>query len=139
MLTSYADDEALFASIMPDAAGYVLKKVDMGDLLRAIRAVAAGHALLDPVITASLLDRVRSNKALLRDDKLRRLTAHEERILGMVAEGRTNREIAGALHQAEKAVKNYVSSILGKLEVARRAEAAAYLARRTTTPGSGAQ
>jgi len=99
MLTSYADDEALFASIMAGAAGYVLKQI--------------------------------------RGDELVRLSPQEERILGLVAEGRTNGQIGAELGLAEKTVKNYVSSILAKLEVARRAEAAAYLARHTTPPGSG--
>jgi two-component system, NarL family, response regulator DevR len=136
MLTSFADDEALFASIMAGASGYVLKQVKSGDLLRAIRAVAAGDSLLDPSVTSAVLDRLRKGKHLLRDEKLARLSPQEERILSLVADGRTNREIGEELRLAEKTVKNYVSSILSKLEVARRAEAAAYLARHTTTPGT---
>jgi two-component system, NarL family, response regulator DevR len=136
MLTSFADDEALFASIMAGASGYVLKQVKPGDLLRAIRAVGKGESLLDPAVTSSVLDRLRKGKHLLKDEKLARLSPQEERILVQVADGRTNREIGEELHLAEKTVKNYVSSILSKLEVARRAEAAAYLARHTTTPGT---
>jgi len=136
MLTSFADDEALFASIMAGASGYVLKQVKPGELLRAIRAVGAGDSLLDPSVTNAVLDRLRKGKHLMKDEKLARLSPQEERILQHVAEGRTNREIGDDLHLAEKTVKNYVSSILAKLEVARRAEAAAYLARHTTTPGS---
>jgi two-component system, NarL family, response regulator DevR len=136
MLTSFADDEALFASIMAGASGYVLKQVHSGDLVRAIRAVGAGESLLDPAVTTAVLDRLRKGKHLMRDEKLARLSPQEERILGLVADGRTNREIGEELHLAEKTVKNYVSSILSKLEVARRAEAAAYLARHTTTPGT---
>jgi DNA-binding NarL/FixJ family response regulator len=136
MLTSFADDEALFASIMAGASGYVLKQVKSGDLLRAIRAVGKGESLLDPAVTSSVLDRLRKGKHLLKDEKLARLSPQEERILVQVADGRTNREIGEELHLAEKTVKNYVSSILSKLEVARRAEAAAYLARHTTTPGT---
>jgi two-component system response regulator DevR len=136
MLTSFADDEALFSSIMAGASGYVLKQVKPGELLRAIRAVGAGDSLLDPGVTTAVLDRLRKGKHLLKDEKLARLSAQEERILTLVADGRTNREIGEELHLAEKTVKNYVSSILSKLEVARRAEAAAYLARHTTTPGS---
>jgi two-component system, NarL family, response regulator DevR len=136
MLTSFADDEALFASIMAGASGYVLKQVKSNDLLRAIRAVGAGDSLLDPSVTNAVLDRLRKGKHLMKDEKLARLSPQEERILTLVAEGRTNREIGDELHLAEKTVKNYVSSILSKLEVARRAEAAAYLARHTTTPGS---
>ena len=136
MLTSFADDEALFSSIMAGASGYVLKQVKSGELLRAIRAVGAGDSLLDPGVTTAVLDRLRRGKHLLKDEKLARLSPQEERILTLVADGRTNREIGDELHLAEKTVKNYVSSILSKLEVARRAEAAAYLARHTTTPGS---
>ena len=136
MLTSFADDEALFASIMAGASGYVLKQVKPGDLMRAIRAVGAGDSLLDPSVTNTVLERLRKGKHLLRDEKLARLSPQEERILSLVADGRTNKEIGDELHLAEKTVKNYVSSILSKLEVARRAEAAAYLARHTTTPGT---
>jgi two-component system, NarL family, response regulator DevR len=136
MLTSFADDEALFASIMAGASGYVLKQVRSGDLLRAIRAVGAGESLLDPAVTNSVLERLRKGKHLLKDEKLARLSPQEERILSLVAKGRTNREIGEELRLAEKTVKNYVSSILSKLEVARRAEAAAYLARHTTMPGT---
>ncbi|HEX6400363.1 MAG TPA: response regulator transcription factor [Actinomycetota bacterium] len=136
MLTSFADDEALFASIMAGASGYVLKQVRTGELLRAIKAVGEGKSLLDPAVTDSVLERLRKGKHLLRDERLARLSPQEERILAMVADGRTNREIGEKLTLAEKTVKNYVSSILSKLEVARRAEAAAYLARHTTTPGT---
>jgi two-component system, NarL family, response regulator DevR len=131
MLTSFADDEALFASIMAGASGYVLKQVRGGELVRAIRAVGRGESLLDPAVTTSVLDRLRKGKHLLRDERLARLTGQEERILQLVADGRTNRQIGDELHLAEKTVKNYLSSILSKLEVARRAEAAAYLARHT--------
>jgi len=136
MLTSFADDEALFASIMAGASGYVLKQVRSGDLLRAIRAVGAGDSLLDPSVTSAVLDRLRRGKHLMKDERLARLSPQEERILTLVADGRTNKEIGDELRLAEKTVKNYVSSILSKLEVARRAEAAAYLARHTTVPGS---
>jgi two-component system response regulator DevR len=136
MLTTFADDEALFASIMAGASGYVLKQVGGNDLVRAIRTVGNGESLLDPAVTSAVLDRLRKGKHLLRDEKLSRLSPQEERILALVADGKTNKEIGEELHLAEKTVKNYVSSILSKLEVARRAEAAAYLARHTTTPGS---
>jgi DNA-binding NarL/FixJ family response regulator len=138
MLTSFADDEALFASIMAGASGYVLKQVRGGELVRAIRTVGRGESLLDPAVTSAVLDRLRKGKHLLKDEKLARLSPQEERILSLVADGRTNKEIGDELHLAEKTVKNYVSSILSKLEVARRAEAAAYLARHTTTPGTPA-
>jgi DNA-binding NarL/FixJ family response regulator len=136
MLTSFADDEALFASIMAGASGYVLKQVRGGELVRAIRTVGKGESLLDPAVTSAVLDRLRRGKHLLKDERLARLSPQEERILSLVADGKTNREIGEELNLAEKTVKNYVSSILSKLEVARRAEAAAYLARHTTMPGS---
>ena len=136
MLTTFSDDEALFASIMAGAAGYVLKQIKGADLVRAVQTVGRGESLLDPAVTKGLLDRLRRGKHLLKDERLARLSAQEERILEMIAEGRTNREIGDKLHLAEKTVKNYVTSILSKLEVARRAEAAAYLTRHTTTPGA---
>ena len=136
MLTSFADDEALFASIMAGASGYVLKQIRGGDLVRAIRSVGQGQSLLDPAVTATVLERLRKGKHLLRDERLARLSAQEERILVLVAEGHTNREIGLRLKLAEKTVKNYVSTILSKLGVGRRTEAAAYLARHTNTPGS---
>ncbi len=136
MLTTFADDDALFASIMAGAAGYVLKQIQGADLVRAVKTVGAGQSLLDPAVTKNVLDRLRQGKHLLRDERLARLSGQEERILEMVAAGKTNKEIGDRLHLAEKTVKNYVTSIMSKLEVARRAEAAAYLARHTTTPGS---
>jgi DNA-binding NarL/FixJ family response regulator len=136
MLTSFADDEALFASIMAGAAGYVLKQVRGGELVRAIRTVGRGESMLDPAVTSAVLDRLRKGKHLMADEKLARLSPQEERILNGIADGKTNREIGEELNLAEKTVKNYVSSILSKLEVARRAEAAVYLTRHTTTPGT---
>jgi two-component system, NarL family, response regulator DevR len=136
MLTSFADDEALFASIMAGASGYVLKQIQGTEIVRAIRKVGQGKSLLDPEVTKAVLDRLRKGKHLMRDEKLARLSPQEERILTLVADGRTNKQIGEELRLAEKTVKNYVSSILSKLEVARRAEAAAYLARHTRTPGS---
>jgi len=136
MLTTFADDEALFASIMAGAAGYVLKQIKGADLVRAVQTIGRGESLLDPAVTKGVLDRLRKGKHLLKDERLARLSAQEERILEMIAEGKTNREIGDKLHLAEKTVKNYVTSILSKLEVVRRAEAAAYLARHTTTPGA---
>jgi DNA-binding NarL/FixJ family response regulator len=137
MLTSFDDDEALFSSILAGASGYVLKQIEGRDLIRAIRAVAQGKSLLDAEVTASVLDRLRKGKHLLKDEKLARLSGQEERILVLIADGLTNGEIGTRLKLAEKTVKNYVSTILSKLEVGRRAEAAAYLARHTNTPGTG--
>jgi two-component system, NarL family, response regulator DevR len=136
MLTSFADDQALFASIMAGASGYVLKQIRGDALVQAIRTVGAGQSLLDPVVTKGVLDRLRKGKHLLKDERLARLSPQEERILELVAAGRTNKQIGQELRLAEKTVKNYVSSILAKLEVTRRAEAASYLTRHTTTPGT---
>jgi len=136
MLTSFADDDALFASIMAGAAGYVLKQIHDIDLVRAVRTVGEGHSLLDPLVTERLLERLRGGGEPGADDKLALLSPQEARILAMVADGLTNRQIGERIHLAEKTIKNYVSSILAKLEVGRRAEAAAYLARHTRTPGT---
>lgn len=129
MLTSFSDDEALFNSIMAGAAGFVLKQIRGRDLVDAIRTVGVGKSLLDPDVTKRVLERLRKAKFDERDPKLSRLSPQEERILDMIGEGMTNREIAGRIHLSDKTVKNYVSAILQKLEVARRAEAASYVAR----------
>jgi two-component system, NarL family, response regulator DevR len=129
MLTSFSDDQALFDSIMAGAAGYVLKQVRGSELIASIRKVGAGESILDPAVTARVLDRIRNPKQD-EDPRLARLTPTEVRIVEMIADGMTNREIAERIHLAEKTVKNYVSAILSKLEVSRRAEAAAYLADR---------
>ena len=129
MLTSFSDDEALFNSIMAGAAGFVLKQIRGRDLIDAIRTVGGGKSLLDPDVTQRVLERLRRAKFDEKDPKLARLSPQEERILDMVGEGLTNREIAERIHLSDKTVKNYVSTILQKLEVARRAEAASYVAR----------
>jgi DNA-binding NarL/FixJ family response regulator len=129
MLTSFADDEALFASIMAGASGYVLKQIRGGELMRAIRAVGDGQNLLDPAVTHDVMQRLHRGKTMTQDERLALLSAQEERILKLIADGLTNRQIGSELRLAEKTVKNYVSNILGKLSVQRRAEAAVYLAR----------
>lgn len=129
MLTSFSDDEALFNSIMAGAAGFVLKQIRGRDLVDAIRTVGAGQSLLDPGVTKRVLERLRKAQFDDKDPKLSRLSPQEERILDMIGEGLTNREIAERIHLSDKTVKNYVSTILQKLEVARRAEAASYVAR----------
>lgn len=134
MLTSFADDDALVASMMAGASGYVLKEIRGGELIRSVRAVANGQNLMDAALTEAVLDRVRKGKHLL-GDKLALLSPQEERVLEHVARGQTNAEIAHALNLAEKTVKNYVSNVLMKLDVSRRAEAAAYLARHTAPAG----
>lgn len=122
ILTSYEDDEALFAAIMAGAAGYVLKQIRGTDLVDAVRRVAAGQSLLDPAITTRVLERIRSGVEQPRE--LKSLTEQERRILEYVAEGLTNREIASKMFLAEKTVKNYVSSMLAKLGLERRTQAA---------------
>jgi DNA-binding NarL/FixJ family response regulator len=129
MLTSFSDDEALFNSIMAGAAGFVLKQIRGRDLVDAIRTVGAGQSLLDPGVTKRVLERLRKSTFDDKDPKLARLSPQEERILDMIGEGLTNREIAERINLSDKTVKNYVSTILQKLEVARRAEAASYVAR----------
>ncbi|MEV4196951.1 response regulator [Micromonospora globbae] len=122
ILTSYEDDEALFAAIMAGASGYVLKQIRGTDLVDAVRRVAAGQSLLDPAITTRVLERIRSGVEQPRE--LKSLTDQERRILEYVAEGLTNREIAAKMFLAEKTVKNYVSSVLAKLGLERRTQAA---------------
>jgi DNA-binding NarL/FixJ family response regulator len=128
MLTSFADDEALFASIMAGAAGYVLKQIRGSDLVASIRRVAAGESLLDPSVTARVLERLR-HPYPEEPDPLASLSAQERRILDLIAEGMTNRQIGQVMFLAEKTVKNYVSHLLAKLGMQRRAEAAAFAAR----------
>jgi DNA-binding NarL/FixJ family response regulator len=128
MLTSYADDEALFDAIMAGASGYVLKQIRGSDLVDAIRKVADGQSLLDPGVTAQVLDRLRNGTT--GDERLDALTDQERRILDLLAEGLTNREIAERMFLAEKTVKNYVSNLLAKMGMQRRTEAAVYAARR---------
>ena len=130
MLTSFADDEALFASIMAGASGYVLKQVKTGDLLRAIRAVGAGDSLLDPSVTNAVLDRLRKGKHLMKDEKLARLSPQEERILQLIAEGWTNRQIGEELFVTEGTAENYVQRVLGKLGVNNSAQAAVWALQR---------
>ena len=127
MLTSFADDRALFDSIMAGAAGYVLKQIRGHDLIDGIRRVGDGESLLDPAVTAKVLDRLRHPETA-GDARLARLTPTELRIVEMIADGMTNRAIGERIGLAEKTIKNYVSSILAKMHMSRRAEAAAYLA-----------
>jgi DNA-binding NarL/FixJ family response regulator len=125
MLTSFADDEALFSAIMAGAAGYVLKQVRGTDLVDGVRRVGRGESLLDPALTAKVLQRLREPPP----DELAALTDQERRILDLIAEGMTNRQIGERLFLAEKTVKNYMSNVLAKLGMSRRSEAAAYAAR----------
>jgi two-component system response regulator DevR len=126
MLTSYADDEAVYAAIMAGASGYVLKQVRGNELVDGIRRVARGESLLDPLVTTRILERIRHSEA---DDELAWLTDQERKILELIADGLTNRQIGEQMFLAEKTVKNYVSNLLSKLGMSRRTEAAAYAAR----------
>jgi DNA-binding NarL/FixJ family response regulator len=127
ILTSYDDDEALFAAIMAGAAGYVLKQIGSGDLVDSVRRVAAGQSLIDPQLMARVLERVRSGPP--EHEELAGLTEQERKILALIAEGMTNRQIGERLFLAEKTVKNYVSSILSKLGLERRTQAAVLAAK----------
>ena len=127
MLTSYSDEEAVMGSIMAGASGYLLKEIRSQEIVDAIRRVGSGQSLLDPSVTASVLERVRRGK---EEDVLAQLTDQEKKILELIADGKTNREIAGQINLSDKTVKNYVSNILGKLEISRRSQAAAVLAER---------
>lgn len=127
MLTSYADDEALFDAIMAGAAGYVLKDIKGNDLVEAVRSVASGRSLLDPRATQRVLERLRSGAR--SESKVEQLNEQERRILVLIGEGMTNRQIGESMHLAEKTVKNYVSSLLAKLGMERRTQVAAYAAR----------
>jgi two-component system response regulator DevR len=127
MLTSFADDEALFDAIMAGAAGYVLKQVRGSDLVDNVKRVAAGQSLLDPSVTATVLERLRRGPE--EDPGAPHLTDQERKILDLLAEGLTNRQIGERLYLAEKTVKNYVSNLLMKLGMHRRTEAAVYATR----------
>ena len=136
MLTSYSDDEALFGAIMAGAAGYLLKQVAGTDLVGAVRTVAAGGSLLDPRATALVLERLRKGDEP-EDPRYASLSPQEQRILALIADGLTNRQIGNELFLAEKTVKNYVSSLLHKLGMSRRTEAAVYAAERKRTGHDG--
>src|SRR5512133_4163976 len=138
ILTSYDDDEALFAAVMAGASGYLLKQIHGNNLLEGIRQVAAGRSLLDPAVTEKLLDRLRN--PVEPDPVAESLTAREREILDLIADGCTNRQIGERLFLAEKTVKNYVSALLTKLGMQRRTQAAVYgatLHRRTGGSSSG--
>jgi DNA-binding NarL/FixJ family response regulator len=132
ILTSYDDDEALFSAIMAGASGYLLKQIGGPDLVEAIRRVASGQSLLDPALTQRVFTRLREGPH--EDPRLAGLTEQERRILGLIAEGLTNRQIGERLHLAEKTVKNYVSMLLAKLGMERRTQAAVYASRLEPKP-----
>jgi DNA-binding NarL/FixJ family response regulator len=136
MLTSYADEEALVSSIMAGASGYVLKRIDSTDLVDAVRRVGKGESLLDPNLTDRLFARIRGDEP--DDPLLARLSPQERKILDLIAEGKTNRQIAEELFLAEKTVKNYVSNLLSKLEMSSGANRPPSTAHRTRQPSWGA-
>ena len=133
MLTSYSDEEAVMGAIMAGASGYLLKQIGSSEIINAIEQVGAGNSLLDPSVTERLLSRIRSGS--MEDEKWSKLLPQERIILELVTEGKTNKDIAAQIHLSEKTVENYVSRILGKLDLARRSQAAAYMADRRIRRG----
>ena len=131
MLTSYPDEEAVFASIVAGASGYLLKQTRSQSLIEAIETVNQGASLLDPAVTQKVLDRIRKMGMGPEDDLLAQLSKREQQILTLISEGNTNKEIAKLVHLSDKTVKNYVSNILRKLNLTRRSAAAAFAASRT--------
>jgi len=136
MLTSFPDEEAVLSAIVAGASGYLLKQVRARDLVAALEAVGRGESLLDPAVTEKVLERIRRIAAGPVDDEIAQLTSQEQKILALVAEGKTNKEIAADVFLSDKTVKNYVSSILSKLNLERRAQAAAYVAKHRTERGA---
>ena len=136
MLTSYPDEEAVLSAIVAGAAGYLLKQIRARDLVSALEAVGRGESLLDPAVTEKVLERVRRIAMGGQTDELAVLTSQEQKILMLVAEGKTNKEIASDVFLSDKTVKNYVSSILSKLNLERRAQAAAFVAKHRVGRGS---
>ena len=129
MLTSYPDEEAVLSAIVAGASGYLLKQIRARDLVAALEAVGRGESLLDPAVTEKVLERIRRIATGTYTDELAQLTSQEQKILLLVAEGKTNKEIAADVFLSDKTVKNYVSSILAKLNLERRAQAAAFVAK----------
>lgn len=137
VLSAFDDDELIFAAIMAGAKGYVLKEVGTNELIRALEAVSRGESLLDPVITKKILERMRTS-GYQHSSELDSLTKQERKVLGLIAQGKTNREIASNIYLSEKTVRNYVSNILNKLNLSNRSEAAVYATRNKlySEPGS---
>lgn len=126
MLTSYAEDELLFDAIVAGASGYVLKQIGSGELVRALEAIGRGETLMDPTLTQKVFSKVREIARHAQADAFSKLNDQETKILALVAEGKTNREIAAHVFLSEKTVRNYMSNILAKLNLSSRAQAAAY-------------
>jgi two-component system response regulator DevR len=136
ILTSYPDEEAVLSAIIAGASGYLLKQIRGRDLISALESVGRGESLLDPAVTEKVLDRVRRIATGTYTDEMAQLTQQEQKILLLVAEGKTNKEIAAEVFLSDKTVKNYVSSILSKLNLERRAQAAAFVARHRLKGGA---
>ena len=136
ILTSYPDEDAVLSAIVAGASGYLLKQIRARDLVTALQTVGRGESLLDPAVTEKVLERVRRIATGAYTDEMAQLTQQEQKILALVAEGKTNKEIAADVFLSDKTVKNYVSSILSKLNLERRAQAAAFVAKHRI-PGSG--
>ena len=136
ILTSYPDEEAVLSAIIAGASGYLLKQIRSRDLVSALESVGRGESLLDPAVTEKVLDRVRRIATGTYTDEMAQLTQQEQKILLLVAEGKTNKEIASEVFLSDKTVKNYVSSILSKLNLERRAQAAAFVARHRMKGGA---
>ncbi len=136
ILTSYPDEEAVLSAIIAGASGYLLKQIRGRDLIAALESVGRGESLLDPAVTEKVLDRVRRIATGTYTDEMAQLTQQEQKILLLVAEGKTNKEIAQEVFLSDKTVKNYVSSILSKLNLERRAQAAAFVARHRLKGGA---
>lgn len=130
MLTSHADEDAVFDSIMAGASGYLLKQVQGREVVRAVETVATGQSLLDPAVTQKVLEKVKRLATGRGAGEISQLSAQEQKVLALVSEGKTNREIARALGLSDKTIKNYLSHVFEKLNISRRAEAAAFFARR---------
>lgn len=130
MLTSHADEDAVFNSIMAGASGYLLKQVQGREVVRAVETVATGQSLLDPAVTQKVLEKVKKLATGRGTGEISQLSVQEQKVLALVAEGKTNREIARALGLSDKTIKNYLSHVFEKLNISRRAEAAAFFARR---------
>jgi two-component system response regulator DevR len=136
ILTSYPDEEAVLSAIIAGASGYLLKQIRGRDLISSLESVGRGDSLLDPAVTEKVLDRVRRIATGTYTDEMAQLTQQEQKILLLVAEGKTNKEIATEVFLSDKTVKNYVSSILSKLNLERRAQAAAFVARHRMKGGA---
>ena len=129
-LTSYADDETVLAAILAGAQGYLLKEIEADTLLRAIRIVASGHSILDPVVTKRALEWLKGMSTSSVGSKLESLSPQEQAVVSHVSEGKTNKEIAAALNLSEKTVKNYLANVYQKLNISRRSQAAVFFAKR---------